>query len=79
MTPPLLIGVAYAGRMGEIVNLKQAKKRQARERASAEAAANRVKHGRTAAEKANDRRAEARRQALLDSARRGPEACQDEG
>jgi hypothetical protein len=74
--------------MGEIVNLKQARKRQARERAAAEAAANRAKHGRTAVEKANDRRAEARRQALLDGVRRGPEegrpagprqeACQEE-
>ena len=59
MAPPLLGCVAYAGRMGEIVNLKQAKKRQARERA--------------AAEKANDRREEARRQALLDGARQPPE------
>jgi hypothetical protein len=65
--------------MGEIVNLKQVKKRQAREQASAEAAANRAKHGRTAAEKANDQRAEARRQALLDGAKRAPEACQEEG
>ncbi len=80
MAPPLLGCVPYAERMGEIVNLKQVKKRQARERAGAEAAANRVKHGRTAAEKANDRRAEARRQALLDGARRPPEeACQEEG
>ena len=68
----------YAERMGEIVNLKQAKKRQARERASVEAAANRVKHGRTAAERANDRRAEARRQALLDGRQRGPKACQED-
>ena len=59
--------------MGEIVNLKQVKKRQARAAAEAEAAANRAKHGRTAAEKANDRRAEARRQALLDGARREEE------
>ncbi|SDB37479.1 DUF4169 family protein [Belnapia rosea] len=65
--------------MGEIVNLKQAKKRQARAQATAEAAANRVKHGRTAAEKANDRRAEARRQALLDGARQEPEACAEDG
>ncbi len=58
--------------MGEIVNLNRAKKRQAREAAAAEATANRAKHGRTAAEKANDQRAEARRQALLDGARRPP-------
>jgi hypothetical protein len=80
MDPPLLGCLAYAERMGEIVNLKQVKKRQARERAAAEAAANRARHGRTAAERANDQRAEARRQALLDGARRGPEeACQEEG
>lgn len=59
--------------MGEIVNLNRVKKRQAREAAAAEAAANCAKHGRTAAEKANDRRAEARRQALLDGARRPPQ------
>lgn len=59
--------------MGEIVNLNRVKKRQAREAAAAEAAANRAKHGRTAAEKANDQRAEARRQALLDGARRPPQ------
>jgi hypothetical protein len=53
--------------MGEIVNLNRVKKRQARD-----AAANRAKHGRTAAGKANDRRAEARRQALLDGTRRPP-------
>lgn len=58
--------------MGEIVNLNRVKKQQARAAATAEAAANRAKHGRTAAEKANDRRAEARRQALLDGAKRPP-------
>ncbi|RYJ03284.1 MAG: DUF4169 family protein [Acetobacteraceae bacterium] len=58
--------------MGEIVNLNRVKKQQARVAATAEAAANRAKHGRTAAEKANDRRAEARRQALLDGAKRPP-------
>ncbi|WP_236038366.1 DUF4169 family protein [Belnapia arida] len=79
MDPPLLGCCLYAAGMGEIVNLKQVKKRQARERASAEAAVNRAKHGRTAAEKANDRRAEARRQALLDGAQREAEACQEEG
>ena len=59
--------------MGEIVNLKQVKKQRARAGKAAEAAANRAKHGRTAAEKANDRREEARRQALLDGARQPPE------
>ncbi len=41
--------------MGEIVNLRQARKRQDQERRDAVAAANRAKHGRTGAE----RRAEA--------------------
>ena len=61
---------AYPVRMGEIVNLNKARKAQARQGAEAKAAANRVKHGRTKAEKANDARAEARRQALLDGARK---------
>ena len=56
--------------MGEVVNLNRLRKAKARAEAEATAAANRVKHGRTAAEKANDRRAEARRDALLDGARR---------
>jgi len=56
--------------MGEIVNLRQVKKRQEREAAAATAQQNRVRHGRTKAEKANDRRAEERRQALLDAKKR---------
>ena len=58
--------------MGEIVNLNRVKKQQARAAATAEAAANRAKHGRPAAEKAKDRRDEARRLALLDGAKRPP-------
>ena len=58
--------------MAEIVNLNRARKARARAEAAATAAANRVKHGRDAAEKANDRRAEARREALLDGARQDP-------
>jgi hypothetical protein len=54
--------------MGEVVNLNQARKRKARD-----AAANRVKHGRTATEKANDRRAEARRLAQIEDKRRDDE------
>jgi hypothetical protein len=52
--------------MGEIVNLRTVKKRLAREAADAKAKENRVRHGRTDAQKANDRRDEARRAALLD-------------
>lgn len=55
--------------MAEIVNLNHRRKAKARAEAASTAAANRVRHGRTAAEKANDRRAEGRRQALLDGAR----------
>ncbi|HYF06825.1 MAG TPA: DUF4169 family protein [Acetobacteraceae bacterium] len=56
--------------MADPVNLNRFRKRKARERAEQEAAANRVKHGRTGAQKENDRRAEARRRALLDGAKR---------
>jgi hypothetical protein len=56
--------------MGDLVNLNKARKAREKAAREAEAAANRAKHGRTGAEKANDRRAEARRQALLDGARR---------
>jgi hypothetical protein len=55
--------------MGKVVNLNRVRKARARAEDAATAAANRVRHGRTGAEKANDRRAEARRQALLDGAR----------
>ncbi|MBV1797662.1 DUF4169 family protein [Siccirubricoccus sp. G192] len=61
--------------MGDIVNLNHARKARARQEATAKAAANRMKHGRGKAERANDRAAEARRQALLDGARQpGPGA-----
>lgn len=55
--------------MAEIVNLNKARKAAKKREAAAEAAANRVKHGRTGAEKLNDRREEARRRALLDGSR----------
>ncbi len=57
--------------MGEIVNLRSVKKRLARKTETAEAKENRIRHGRTKAEVANDRRAETRRAALLDGSRRG--------
>jgi hypothetical protein len=56
--------------MGEIVNLRRMKKQRERDDAAALAKQNRVRHGRTKAEKANDQRAEERRQALLDASRR---------
>ena len=57
--------------MGEIVNLRRMKKRREQAGAAAAAKQNRIRHGRTKAEKANDQRAEQRRQALLDASRRG--------
>ncbi|UFN50889.1 DUF4169 family protein [Roseomonas sp. OT10] len=62
--------------MAEIVNLRLHRKRQDRQAAAEQAAANRAKHGRTRAEKEQDRMAEARRHAMLDGARlddAGPE------
>ena len=58
--------------MGEIVNLRRVKKQRERVEAAAEAKQNRVRHGRTKAEKANDQRQEERRKALLDAVRRDP-------
>ena len=55
--------------VGEIVNLRQMKKRRDRAAKAAEAAENRVRHARTGAQKANDRDTEARRNAKLDGAR----------
>jgi uncharacterized protein DUF4169 len=57
--------------VGEIVNLRRTKKTQQRQQAADAAKQNRVRHGRSAAEKANDKRAAERRQALLDASRRG--------
>ena len=56
--------------MAEIVNLNKARKARDKAEAATTAAANRAKHGRTKAEKANDAREEARRRALLDGAKR---------
>jgi hypothetical protein len=58
--------------MAEIVNLNRARKAKAKSEAEATAAANRVKHGRSKAEKANDRAAEARRHALGEGAKLTP-------
>ena len=51
--------------MGEIVNLRRVKKSLARDAAAETARENRVRHGRTKAEKANDTRAAARREAAV--------------
>jgi len=55
--------------MGEIVNLKRAKKQREREAAARLARENRVRHGRTGAAKENDRREEQRRRDALDGKR----------
>lgn len=60
--------------MGEIVNLNRAGKAKAREAKAVQAAANRVKHGRTTAERANDQRAERRRLILLEGTKRTADA-----
>ena len=56
--------------MAEIVNLNKARKARSKAAAKAEAEANRAKHGRAGAQKANDRQVAARLKALLDGARR---------
>ncbi|WP_244458055.1 DUF4169 family protein [Roseomonas fluvialis] len=56
--------------MAEIVNLNKARKARAQAEKAEQAAANRAKHGRTKAEKQNDARAEDRRRAMLDGAKR---------
>ncbi|MFT8247029.1 DUF4169 family protein [Roseomonas sp. BN140053] len=56
--------------MAEIVNLNRFRRNKAKAEKSVQAAANRVSHGRTGAEKAADRQAAERRAALLDGARR---------
>lgn len=56
--------------MGEIVNLHRVKIQRGRAEAAASAKQNRIRHGRTKAERANDARAEQRRVALVDAAQR---------
>jgi len=56
--------------MGEVINLRAARKRRDRAVAADTAAANRAKHGRTRSEKAADRDAAARLAATLDGAKR---------
>ena len=55
--------------MAEIVNLNRARKARDRAAAESRAAANRVAHGRSRAEKQRDAGAKAKRDALLDGAR----------
>ncbi len=58
--------------MAEIVNLRQARKRLARDAAAETARQNRVRHGRSAVQKSAERQDEARRRALLDASRLDP-------
>jgi hypothetical protein len=55
--------------MGDVVNLRRMKKRRKLLEAAAAAKQNRMRNGRTGAEKSNDRRTEQRRQARLDALR----------
>lgn len=59
--------------MAEIINLRTARKARARTAAQTEAAANRALHGRTPTQKAAEHETQARRDRLLDGARRDPE------
>jgi Domain of unknown function (DUF4169) len=59
--------------MGEIVNLRIARKRKARVEAAVQADANRAKHGRSKAQKDADAKETARRDAVLDGVKREPE------
>lgn len=56
--------------MGEVVNLRQARKAAARRTREAEAAANRLAHGRTRAEREATKAEKERAVRLLDGARR---------
>ncbi len=56
--------------MAEIVNLRAARKARGRAESQAKAAANRAQFGRTKAEKQAERDETARRERLLDGARR---------
>jgi hypothetical protein len=57
--------------MGEIINLRRQKKRAARDQASRESEANRIRHGRTRAERLRDQEQNRRLNSVLDQHRRG--------
>ncbi len=56
--------------MGEIVNLRQARKAKQRQDEAAKAGANRARHGRTAADRERQRMLAEQAQRLLDSSQR---------
>lgn len=59
--------------MAEIISLRRARKEQARKAASDQAAANRVRHGRTKAQRMNETAENARIASALNGARRDPD------
>ena len=59
--------------MAEIINLRRARKEKAKEAASDRAAANRVRFGRTKAERMDEAAENARIASVLDGARREPD------
>ena len=59
--------------MGEIINLRRARKARDRAASQAEAAANRLSHGRGKAEKLITKAERARQERSLDGARRDPD------
>lgn len=65
--------------MGEIVNLRQVKKQRARAEATQAARENRIRHGRTAAGKAEDARARDRRETTLDGKKKDVTGAISEG
>jgi hypothetical protein len=58
--------------MGEIVNLRRVKKAKQRQAEAAVAQQNRIRHGRTAPQKANDERTRQRATQAADAARLDP-------
>lgn len=64
--------------MGDVVNLRQARKRFARKAAEDKAAENRARHGLTKAEKLRQRDEAARQARAIDGARReGPDGVEE--
>ena len=59
--------------MGEIINLRRHKKRAARDQAAKESEANRIRHGRTRAERLRDQEQNRKLNSVLDQHRRGEE------
>ncbi len=64
--------------MAKVTNLRQFRKRKLRERDDDKAAENRVKFGRTPAERERDQTAQTRAQHKLDQLRRDKEHADDE-